>query len=40
MDDNMRYPKNKFEAKIELEILLKVVKETEKSTKLKNWLKP
>ena len=23
MDDNMRYPKNKFEAKIELEILLK-----------------
>ena len=39
MDDNMRYPKNKFEAKIELEILLKVVKETREIYKAKELIK-
>ena len=39
MDDNVRYPKNKFEAKIELEILLKVVKETREIYKAKELIK-
>ncbi len=39
MDDNMRYPKNKFEAKIELEILLKVVKDTREIYKPKELIK-
>ena len=39
MDDNMRYPKSKFEAKIELEILLKVVKETREIYKAKELIK-
>tara|TARA_B100000575_G_scaffold157965_1_gene126144 strand:+ start:13572 stop:15761 length:2190 start_codon:yes stop_codon:yes gene_type:complete len=39
MDDNMRYPKNKLEAKIELEILLKVVKETREIYKAKELIK-
>ena len=39
MDDNMRYPKNKLEAKIELEILLKVVKETKEIYKAKELIK-
>ncbi len=39
MDDNMRYPKNKFEAKVELEILLKVVKETREIYKAKELIK-
>ena len=39
MDDNMRHPKNKFEAKIELEILLKVVKETKEIYKSKELIK-
>tara|TARA_A100001011_G_scaffold398237_1_gene501924 strand:+ start:7934 stop:10123 length:2190 start_codon:yes stop_codon:yes gene_type:complete len=38
MDDNMRHPKNKFEAKIELEILLKVVKETKEIYKSKELI--
>ena len=39
MDDNMRFPKNKFEAKEELDLLLKTVKETKELYKVKELVK-
>ena len=39
MDDNMRYPKKKFEAKNELTLLLKTVKETKEIYKSKELVK-
>ena len=39
MDDNMRFPKNKFEAKEELDLLLKTIKETKELYKVKELVK-